>query len=111
MIPINNSDTAWLIVADYNQDNAIGCPDFLREDVLDPDVNTYIPEYSTAGIVGTNFNLFADIGGDKSYAGKFLGSAGMNTGGNGVGNLPNGYFVGSSAKFAGGLVGGNLGSD
>ncbi len=36
MIPINNSDTAWLIVADYNQENDIGFPDALREDILDP---------------------------------------------------------------------------
>ncbi len=111
MIPINNSDTAWLIVSDFNQENAIGYPDALREDILNPDVDQYTGEYATGGIVGTNFNIFADIGGDKSYAGKFLGSAGNNTGGNGVGNIPNGYFVGSSARLFGSLVGGNLGSD
>ncbi len=36
MIPINNSDTAWLIVSDYNQENDLSYED-LREDVLDPD--------------------------------------------------------------------------
>jgi hypothetical protein len=41
MIPINNSDTAWLIVSDYNQDNAIGYPDCLREDIVNPDINVW----------------------------------------------------------------------
>jgi hypothetical protein len=41
LLPINNSDTAWLIVSDYNQDNAIGYPDYLREDIDNPDVNDW----------------------------------------------------------------------
>lgn len=49
MIPINNSDTAWLITADYNQDKDIGFPEELREDVLNPEVNQWygsdVPSY------------------------------------------------------------------
>ncbi len=36
MVPINNSDTAWLIVSDFLQDNGIGFPDELRKEILDP---------------------------------------------------------------------------
>lgn len=38
MIPINNSDTTWLIVTDYNQDNNILYED-LREDIYNPAIN------------------------------------------------------------------------
>jgi hypothetical protein len=38
MIPINNSDTAWLIVTDYNQDNNLPYAE-LREDILNPAIN------------------------------------------------------------------------
>ena len=41
MTPINNSDTAWLIVTDYNQENGKYYEE-LREDVLNPDVNLWI---------------------------------------------------------------------
>jgi hypothetical protein len=40
MIPINNSDTAWLIVSDYNQDNDLPYEE-LREDVANPNVNEW----------------------------------------------------------------------
>ncbi len=40
MIPINNSDTAWLIVADYNQDNDLPYED-LRDDILNCNVNDW----------------------------------------------------------------------
>ncbi len=40
MVPINSSDTAWLIVSDYNQDNDFLYED-LREDVLNPDVDQW----------------------------------------------------------------------
>lgn len=44
MLPINNSDTAWLIVADYNQENNLHYED-LKEDVLNPNVNQWCWEY------------------------------------------------------------------
>jgi hypothetical protein len=44
MIPINNSDTAWLIITDFNQDNDLPY-EYLREDILDPDVNHHDYEY------------------------------------------------------------------
>jgi hypothetical protein len=52
MIPINNSDTAWLIVSDYNQDNSIGYPDCLRDDIANPEVNVWYYEFenNTAGV-------------------------------------------------------------
>jgi len=45
MIPINNSDTAWLIVSDYNQDNGLLYED-LREDILNCNVNEWTCELS-----------------------------------------------------------------
>lgn len=45
MIPINNSDLAWLVVSDFNQDNSIGYPDELREDVHSPEINNWCYEY------------------------------------------------------------------
>jgi hypothetical protein len=44
MTPINNSDTAWLIVSDYNQDNDLFHED-LREDVLNPEIDQWRYEY------------------------------------------------------------------
>ncbi len=41
MIPINNSDTAWLIVSDYNQENN-KFYEGLREDVYNPNINDWI---------------------------------------------------------------------
>lgn len=52
MIPINNSDLAWLIVSDYNQDNDIGCPEALRDDVNEPQVNDWRYEYRADWIGG-----------------------------------------------------------
>jgi hypothetical protein len=80
MIPINNSDTAWLIVSDYNQDNAIGYPDELREDVLNPNVNDW------------DNRLIQDDGGtDVGARGRISGVGGNHsvifyTGGDNVGN-------------------------
>jgi hypothetical protein len=47
MIPINNSDTAWLIVSDYNQDNGLFYEE-LREDVFDPEISNWMFEYSNS---------------------------------------------------------------
>ncbi len=55
MNPINNSDTAWLIVADYNQDNGRFHED-LREDVLNPEINDWKYDFismSGGGSVGS----------------------------------------------------------
>ncbi len=41
MTPINNSDTAWLIVSDFNQDNNLPYED-LREDIISPDNNQWV---------------------------------------------------------------------
>jgi hypothetical protein len=49
MIPINNSDTAWLIVSDYNQDNGKHY-ECLREDILNPEINDWIGEIIYFGI-------------------------------------------------------------
>jgi len=82
MIPINNSDTAWLIVSDYNQENDIGFPEQLREDVLEVNVNDWYykngmvllytsihdPEvggFAVGGSVGT-------ANGDNAYVGTIL---------------------------------------
>jgi len=43
MIPINNSDTAWLITADFNQDNNLPYEE-LKEDIISPDVNLWVCE-------------------------------------------------------------------
>ncbi len=59
MLPINNSDTAWLIVADYNQENDKFYEDLI-EDVIDCNVNDWDFEYlfnasnggSISGLVG-----------------------------------------------------------
>ncbi len=44
-MPINNSDTAWLIVSDYNQDNNVGFPDDLRDEVVEIKDNIWCWEY------------------------------------------------------------------
>jgi hypothetical protein len=91
MIPINNSDTAWLIVADWNQDNG-KYHEELREDVNNPDINQWSWQlfddgvggkievvssgdktagsigYSTVGDIANNFNNFGflEIGGVRA---------------------------------------------
>jgi hypothetical protein len=61
MIPINNSDTAWLIVADYNQDNGIFHEE-LREDVYNPNLNDWNFEFITSKNVGTEDDLEEALG-------------------------------------------------
>ncbi len=53
MIPINNSDTAWLIITDYNQDNDILYQD-LRNDILNPEINEWYYEYRTFDLAAGN---------------------------------------------------------
>ncbi len=57
MTPINNSDTAWLIVTDYNQENDKFYEE-LREDILNPEIHSWYYEYSgrLQVVVGT-FNV------------------------------------------------------
>jgi hypothetical protein len=82
MLPINNSDIAWLIVSDYNQDNDIGFPDSLREDIVDPDINHWYWEWNkTIPIPGLNavdgVGMFGAVGGGgSSYASLISGPVG-----------------------------------
>lgn len=48
MTPINNSDLAWLVTADYNQDHNIPFAEELREDIYNPDVNDWVDREYTA---------------------------------------------------------------
>ncbi len=67
MTPINNSDTAWLIVSDYNQDNGKFYED-LREDVLNPVTNDgcydyeYNPNWRGLSNVGCCNSLESHVG-------------------------------------------------
>ncbi len=54
MTPINNSDTAWLIVSDFNQDNNLPYED-LREDVLNPEIDQYMFEFIEMYFKGVGF--------------------------------------------------------
>jgi hypothetical protein len=62
MTPINNSDTAWLITADFNQDNSLHYLDLI-EDIYCPSINdwvfetlgTYDKTVGTPTSVGTPF--------------------------------------------------------
>jgi hypothetical protein len=104
MVPVNNSDTAWLIVSDYNQDNDLLYED-LREDVLNPDVSQWCYESRSNGV---GFDVSA-IGGYMGLAiavgaiSFFLDRRPINYdvgGGN--------ERVGSSSLIRGSEVGGNI---
>jgi len=92
MIPINNSDTAWLIVTDYNQDNNLPYEE-LREDVYNPAINQWEFEYKF-GVIGVG-----DVG--IGYVGD------VGIGYVGVGYVGVGGYVGSGYVGYGG-VGGNI---
>jgi hypothetical protein len=66
MIPINNSDTAWLIVSDYNQENDLPYED-LREDILNPDCTQFYFEI-IANCVGGNCGK--EVGGLNDIVGN-----------------------------------------
>jgi len=51
MTPINNSDTAWLIVTDYNQENNLPYEE-LREDILNPETNHWIYLHRYDKVIG-----------------------------------------------------------
>lgn len=77
MTPINNSDLAWLVVSDYNQDNGLPYED-LREDILNPEIEQWHWQfdefYSGIGrFVGSEEDFVNTIGrsgvGDRSDRG------------------------------------------
>jgi hypothetical protein len=65
MVPINNSDTAWLIVSDYNQDNGKFYEE-LREDVYCPSINGWQWENFDGSVVGVGLY---DVGGVSASSG------------------------------------------
>jgi hypothetical protein len=80
MTPINNSDTAWLIVSDYNQDNNLPY-ETLREDVHNPDTDQWHWEsFAINQGVGVAFDctIYSMVG--QHYVGGF-GSSGDFIGG------------------------------
>ncbi len=67
MTPINNSDTAWLIVADFNQEND-KYHEELRDDVNNPEINNY--HHIILYYILTGFGISHDVGGGlKEQAG------------------------------------------
>lgn len=77
MLPINNSDLAWLIVSDYNQDNNIGFPDDLREDILDPKVNDWYYKNGNGPQETGGFAVGGQVGstmGSSAYVGSITSS-------------------------------------
>jgi hypothetical protein len=95
LIPINNSDTAWLIVSDFNQDNGRFYED-LREDVLNPDVNNWNFEFISSKHVGTEENVDEALGTEDVGDGNTTQSPtnGGHVGGY-INQWINGGFVGS----------------
>ena len=89
MIPINNSDTAWLIVTDYNQDNNLPYEE-LREDIYNPAINQWHYEnnivcvgvggYGVGGVGGVGVG---GVGGVVGFGGVGSGyDDGVGVGGN-----------------------------
>jgi hypothetical protein len=64
MTPINNSDTAWLIVSDYNQENNLPYEE-LREDVLTSDSHQWHHEY--LGIIMDVVKVWGNVGSVWNY--------------------------------------------
>lgn len=62
MTPINNSDLAWLIVSDYNQDHEIGFPEALREDVYIPEINNWEWCYNFDAVGAATPEVGSDFG-------------------------------------------------
>ena len=106
MTPINNSDTTWLIVTDYNQDNDLPYEE-LREDVYNPAINQWCYESSSQGVGGVGY--ISDVG----VGGVGVGDVGIGYVGDvgigyvGVGYVGVGGYVGSGYVGYGG-VGGNI---
>jgi hypothetical protein len=61
VIPINNSDTAWLIVSDWNQENG-KFHEELREDVLEPAINNWYYKNGMS-LLDSDLSNTMDVGG------------------------------------------------
>ena len=90
MTPINNSDTAWLIVTDFNQDNGKFYEE-LREDVYNPLINQWYYENKCFSVVGDcigGIGGYVGVGtvGDCSIGGYVGGYVGVIVGGYRVGD-------------------------
>ena len=81
MTPINNSDTAWLITTDFNQDNNLPYID-LKQDIISPDVNQWHYE---EGFPGTQLGTLIDKVGSETENVGFTDITGFPTVG---GNIP-----------------------
>lgn len=102
MIPINNSDTAWLVVSDFNQDNNLPYED-LRNDILNPKVDQWVYEHygmslgNYPELVGGGFFFKAEVGNTSCVS---LVTNGLEI------SVMQGKYVGDE-EFYGGRVGGN----
>ncbi len=100
MIPINNSDTAWLVVSDYNQDNGKYYEE-LREDIISPNVNDWVADFHTTFNNPENIRkrtIYIGYGGE-------VGGQSSNTAVGWGGVLYRGGSVGSASEI-GNLIGG-----
>lgn len=96
MVPVNNSDLAWLVVSDYNQDNDIGFPDDLREDIYNPAIDQWTAQH--IGIVESD-RVGNSMG--NGIVGDFKGTVGSSWSSN------PGYQSVIGSSWQGYLVGGN----
>jgi len=96
MTPINNSDTAWLITTDFNQENNLPYEE-LRKDIHNPAINQWHYESSSSQGVGV---VDVDVG-----VGGYVGFGGVGFGG----VIGFGGYVGFGGVGFGGVgdVGGN----
>jgi hypothetical protein len=76
MLPINNSDTAWLITTDYNQDNNLPYED-LREDIYCPSINNWCFEYKNFGSYGMDVGVGSYGDNSHSLGGGFYNGVGI----------------------------------
>jgi hypothetical protein len=105
MLPINNSDTAWLIVSDYNQENGKYYKE-LREDILDPDVDHWV--YDVHIEFNYNYGMEGDTCGSLVGTGSYHDDDLTATVGDFYISCGGGDFrVGSAGLDMGALVGGN----
>lgn len=94
MIPINNSDLAWLITADYNQDHNILGAEELREDILDPEVDRWTWHDYVDGNPGARKGIREDI---EHISQGYIGGHGFGGGKvGGCGNNVQSFCVGGS---------------
>ncbi len=73
MTPINNSDTAWLIVSDYNQDNNKFYQELI-DDVNNPNINEWFwtPMIASYSRVGSHTDIMNNMNNSsQSYVGAY----------------------------------------